>query len=116
MNIEPNFADHWKTQKLVSICGEAAVLCLLRIWALCQTRKTYALKNFTPEKLERACKWAGEPRALFDALMEVEFIERRGRDIIMHDFNAHNSRLCSSWKNGAKGGRPKAPRRRLPAE
>ncbi len=107
MNIDTDFADHWKTQRLVDKCGASAALCLIRIWAFCQSGKTDRIKDCTPQKLESIARWRGEMGGLFENLLEVGFIEQDGGDVVMHDFKSRNAKLCANWKNGAKGGRAK---------
>ena len=107
MNIDTDFADHWKTQRLVDKCGASAALCLIRIWAFCQSGKTDRIKDCTPQKLESIARWRGETGSLFENLLEVGFIEQDGGDVVMHDFKSRNAKLCANWKNGAKGGRAK---------
>lgn len=107
MNIDTDFADHWKTQRLVDKCGASAALCLIRIWAFCQSGKTDRIKDCTPQKLESIARWRGETGGLFENLLEVGFIEQDGVDVVMHDFKSRNAKLCANWKNGAKGGRAK---------
>ena len=107
MTIETDFCDHWKTSALIDKCGYQAVLCLIRLWSLCQTRKT---DSIPADKLERLARWDGEQNALFNALKVLQFIEpTEGENVVMHDFSKVNCKMFANWKNGRKGGRPKNP-------
>ena len=108
MIIETDFPDHWKTQLLVKRCGPEAVLCLLRIWAHCQLRKTGVLVGLSHDVFEAIAKWQGEEKLFYKTLAECRFSELGDEEtptITMHEFEIVNSKLVRNWTNGAKGGR-----------
>ncbi|MBP3358431.1 MAG: hypothetical protein J6K91_05915 [Opitutales bacterium] len=107
MIIETDFPDHWKTQKLIDVCGDKAVMCLLRLWLHCQLRKMWKFKTYSTIKIEAICRWNGEHGLFCKTLIEVGFLDVIGDDLVVHDFEDFNSKMCKNWKNGQKGGRPK---------
>ena len=101
MILETDFADHWKTQRLVSICGAEAVLCLLRIWSYCQQRKRWQFDGAQASIIEWIGKWNGEKGLLLATLKEVGFIdEEEDGEFSMHDFENVNGKMVSNWANG----------------
>lgn len=107
MILETDFPDHWKTQKLIDVCGDKAVMCLLRLWLHCQLRKMWRFKAYSTIKIEAICRWNGEHGLFCKTLIEVGFLDVIGDDLVVHDFEEFNSKLCKNWQNGQKGGRPK---------
>ena len=107
MILETDFPDHWKTQKLIDVCGDKAVMCLLRLWLHCQLRKMWRFKAYSTIKIEAICRWNGEHGLFCKTLIEVGFLDVIADDLVVHDFEDFNSKLCRNWENGQKGGRPK---------
>ena len=116
MIIETDFPDHWKTQRLISICGDKAVMCLLRLWLHCQLRKTWHFSVHTVRKIEAICRWDGVNGMFVNTLIDVGFLDCDNETLIVHDFEQFNSKLCRNWKNGQKGGRPKKSENQNPKE
>jgi len=106
MIIEPDFLTHWKTEFLVNRCGDAGVVCLLRLWAHGQMRKTQNFFNMTPELLEAIARWKGDAGVFFQALLDSAYIDVKDDVISLHQFEDYNAKLFKNWKNGVKGGRP----------
>lgn len=100
MILETDFADHWKTQRLVSICGAEAVLCLLRIWSYCQLRKRWKFDDSQASIIEWIGKWNGQEGLLLSTLKEVGFIDEEGGKLSMHDFEDVNGKMVTNWMNG----------------
>ena len=101
MILETDFVDHWKTQRLVYICGPDAVLCLLRIWSYCQQRKRWQFDGAQASIIEWIGKWNGEKGLLLATLKEVGFIdEEEDGEFSMHDFENVNGKMVSNWANG----------------
>ena len=101
MILETDFVDHWKTQRLVYICGPDAVLCLLRIWSYCQQRKRWQFDAAQASIIEWIGKWNGEKGLLLATLKEVGFIdEEEDGEFSMHDFENVNGKMVSNWANG----------------
>jgi hypothetical protein len=106
MIVEPDFLDHWKTRMLVRLLGtETAPLCVIRLWAHCQQRKTDRFTGWIPDVLASVCRWDGDGKTLWDAMLQT-FIEKDGETVIVHDWAMSNASLISAWENGKKGGRP----------
>lgn len=107
MIVQPDFADHWKTELLIRLCGtEAAVRCLLRFWSHCQNRRQWEFTNLTPEILASICRWQGEAQVFWDAMNQT-FIDRTGDTHTAHEWSEINSQLTHNWEAGKKGGRPR---------
>jgi hypothetical protein len=106
--VEPDFLDHWKTRELIRITGDpSSPLVVLRLWSHCHYRKTSRFMNLPDTALASICRWEKSPQELRAVLLEVGFLEQRGDQTIVHDWDVSNRMLISAWNNGAKGGRPK---------
>ncbi len=118
MIVEPDFLDHWKTQKMVSLLGENSPLLLIRLWAHCQMRHTDKLPIIAKdaEILAGICRFRGDPKQLWDAMINCRFIRLTKGGIVIHDWATTNSTLMRNWKNGQKGGRPKGSKNREKVE
>ena len=93
MTIETDFCDHWKTSALIDKCGYKAILCLIRLWSVCQTKKT---DSIPAGQLEYIARWDGKQNSLFDALEALQFIEpTTDGNVVMHDFSKVNNGLFS---------------------
>lgn len=109
MIVEPDFLDHWKTRLLARLLGtELAPVYVLRLWAHCQQRKTDRFTGWNPDVLASVCRWDGDGKKLWDAMLQT-FLEQDGDDVIAHDWGESNAGLISAWTNGKKGGRPRKP-------
>ena len=109
MIVTADFIEHWKTSMLIQNCDCEGVLCILRLWSFCQTRKTDILPA---SQIEHIAKWTGQKNTLLKALFELRFIDKiDDATVRMHDFAAVNNQMFASWGNGKKGGRPKTQRK-----
>ena len=110
MIVQPDFADHWKTDLLVRICrSESAVRCVLRFWSHCQNRRKWVFDGMTPETLAAICKWTGDTQLFWDAMAQT-FLDVNGKSVTAHEWESVNSRLIHNWTVGPKGGRPSKPK------
>jgi hypothetical protein len=101
MIVQPDFADHWKTDMLVRLSGsEASVRCLLRFWSHCQNRKQWRFNNFTPEILAAICKWTGDANAFWSAMTQTFAELREDGTLIAHEWEDMNATLLARWKGG----------------
>jgi len=72
MIVQPDFADHWKTELLIRVTGsEASVRCLLRFWSDCQNRRKWKFYGMTPATLAAVCKWTGDPETFWNAMTQT---------------------------------------------
>jgi hypothetical protein len=109
MIVQPDFADHWKTDLLVRMAGsESAVRCLLRFWSHCQNRRKWRFDELCPSMLAGICKWTGDENVFWDAMTHT-FLDVEDGIVIAHEWETINSRLIHNWTVGPKGGRPPKP-------
>lgn len=109
MIVDPDFLDHWKTQMLCNELGDpCAALCLIRLWAHCQNRKSDTFENLTAEALRAICRWSGDANKFEGELVRAGFVYRDGTTITVHGWSERNKELVAKWKNGKLGGRPKS--------
>ena len=108
MIVEPDFLEHWKTRLLVRLLGtEEAPLCVIRLWAHCQHRKTDRFTGWEPDVLASVCRWAGPAQTLWDSMLKTGFARIEEGVFIAHGWADCNASLVSAWANGKLGGRPK---------
>jgi hypothetical protein len=115
MIVETDFLEHWKTRLLVRLLGtETAPLYVIRLWAHCQSRKTYRLTQMgsgltqsKPDMLSAVCRWDGDPQIFWSAMVQT-FVEDSEDGIVAHGWAEANASLVASWNNGKMGGRPKS--------
>jgi hypothetical protein len=108
MRVEPELLDHPKFLKLEKRVGEGALKALHRLWGHCQgSQRGGRWMNADCEYVEIVCRWQGEPGKLFEAMVEVGFIEKLAKTLVIHDWDAMNSKAKANWTNGRLGGRPR---------
>ena len=88
---------------------ETAPLLVLRLWAHCQVKKTHRLGRVSAAALKSICRYKGAHEALWLAMQNSGFIEVKNEQLDVHEWSVYNAGLITSWKNGAKGGRPRKP-------
>lgn len=116
MIVDPDFLDHWRTGMVTDALGDpTAPMCILRLWAHCQERKSDTFVMPT-RGLKAQCKFQGEAEAFEKALIEAGFIERDGDTIKVCGWAEKNAALFAAWENGNKGGRPKKKTQSEPSE
>jgi hypothetical protein len=112
MKLDPGFATHWKTERLIDRCGPAAVVGLLRLWGDCQVRRRYTGLVMAPAKLAAMMRYEGDQTALWDAMTDVDapwLDAEEGGTWAIHGFAEHNKQIMHLWEAGKRGGRPKSP-------
>lgn len=97
---------------LVGLLGgdELGPIYVIRLWAHCQNRRQDTFENLTAEALKALCRFSGPANKLESSLAASGFIRRDGEDLKVLNWAEYNSALIAAWQNGAKGGRPKAPK------
>lgn len=109
MIVDPDFLDHWRTRMVVdALKDETVPMCILRLWAHCQTRKADRFEIPTPG-LKAQCRFQGDAQQFEAALIDAGFIARDGSSVHVLGWAEQNASLLAAWENGAKGGRPKKP-------
>lgn len=107
MIVDPDFLDHWRTGMVIDALNDpAAPMCILRLWAHCQERKSDTF-SMPSRGLKAQCKFPGNAQAFESALIEAGFLKRDGDVITVLGWAEKNASLLAAWENGAKGGRPK---------
>jgi len=112
MKLDPGFATHWKTERLIDRCGPAAVVGLLRLWGDCQVRRRFTGLALAPAKLASMMRYDGDHSALWEAMTDAEapwLDAEEGGTWAIHGFAEHNKQIIHLWQAGKKGGRPKSP-------
>ncbi len=99
MIVEPHFLTHWKTRRLVKLLGPVAPLYVLALWAYCQNRRTDRLR-INAQELANICDFDANPQVLWNALIELRFLDLDGDDVIVHEWAEVNAILIGRWKGG----------------
>lgn len=101
MKVVSNMLDHPKFLKLKKRVGNVAAECLLRIWGHCETNQKGELwSGADGEYVEIVAKFDGISGDLFNALVECGWVEKRRGAVLIHDWNATNSRAVTNWSLG----------------
>jgi hypothetical protein len=101
MKVVSNMLDHPKFLKLKKRIGLGAAEHLLRIWGHCETNQKGELwSGADGEYVEIVAKFDGVSGDLFNALVECGWVEKRRGAILIHDWNATNSRAVTNWALG----------------
>lgn len=110
MIVDPDFCDHWKTRMLVDLLDgdEMAPVYILRIWSHCQNRRQCCF-DISSKALKAICRFTGDADEFELAMSESGFLERTDDgDLLVCGWEEYNKSIVANWKNGKKGGRPKA--------
>jgi hypothetical protein len=111
MIVKPEFSEHWKTRLLAEITkDESAPLCVIRLWAHCQTSRRWEFPDMTPETLAAICRWGKRKPACHVALVKTRFVDRLKKGFAAHGWHEVNAQLIQKWDSGKKGGRPPKPK------
>lgn len=103
--INNSFFLHPKTKKLEHILGEAAPMYVIKIWVYAsQFFPDGVLKNLDDAFLENEIGWTKyHQENLIQELVNLEFLERDGCSLIIHDWQDHNSWASASDNRNNKG-------------
>jgi len=110
MKLDPGFASHWKTERLIARCGHSAVVGLLRLWGDCQIQRRWSGLAINPTKLAAMMRYEGDHTGLWEAMTDVDapwLDVEEGGTYAVHDFGHHQKQVIHMWENGRKGGRPR---------
>ena len=110
MKLDPGFASHWKTERLIARCGHSAVVGLLRLWGDCQIQRRWSGLAITPTKLAAMMRYEGDHAALWEAMTDTDahwLDPEEGGTYAVHDFGHNQKQVIHMWENGRKGGRPR---------
>lgn len=112
MKLDPGFASHWKTERLIARCGHGAVTGLLRLWGDCQISRRWNGLTLNPTRLAAIMRYDGDMEELWQAMIDPDapwLDQEEGGTWAVHDFGHHQRQVIGLWQNGRKGGRPKSP-------
>jgi hypothetical protein len=91
IRIAVSFRDHRKRRELRKLLGPAAEIALVDLWLFAaESRPDGDLTGLTVEDIAKEARWDGEPKAFVDALIRAKFIEKRRRNLRIHDWKEHN--------------------------
>jgi len=102
INIDLNYLDHPKVQKLVGLLGEGSELYPIRLWIYCGKyhMKDGRLNGYSEAEIESIAKWRGEHGKMLQALLNVGFVKSDKNGYFIHDWNEHEGHLQIYKKRG----------------
>lgn len=112
MKLDPGFASHWKTERLIARCGHGAVTGLLRLWGDCQIGRRWSGLTLNPTRLAAIMRYEGDKEELWQAMIDADapwLDPEEGGTWAVHDFAHHQKQAIHLWEAGRRGGRPKSP-------
>jgi len=84
--------DHHKTNKLIRRVGEGAFRCLIRLWCYAaENRPNGILSGMDAIDIAIASGWGGNEQEWIDALASTGWIDIAEDEIILHDWEVHNT-------------------------
>ena len=110
MKLDPGFANHWKTERLIADLGAEGVVAVLRLWGNAQIRREFTGLHFTPKRLAMETKWKGDENHLFQVFTDPDapWLDKDDDGTFsIHGFSEHQFQIVQLWSNGKKGGRPR---------
>jgi hypothetical protein len=103
MRVLPSLLNHPKFQRLRRMVGDRAAEYLLRIWGHCEENQKGELwVGANDEYVEIVCAYTGENGILFRSLVNCGFLDQKRNGVLVHDWNATNSRAVSNWELGTR--------------
>lgn len=107
INVSVHYFSDPKVRRLIGLLGKSADVLPLRLWCHCgaQHGETGRLVGYTEEEIEAVCEWWGEKGKMFHAFTKLKLIERKGKDVVVHDWTewqGHIRALRKRAKNNAK--------------
>lgn len=97
LNLDVNYFEHVKTQRLVAALGIGSEVFPIRLW--CFVGKHYPetgdLPGLETGELENLLGWRGEAGRCVEALIKVGFLERIKRGFRVHDWKEHSGHLAA---------------------
>lgn len=83
IRVDDGMPDNVKVMALCAALGDGAGFCLVRLW--CYAGKRHPSGKFpSPDAIEQAARWTGEPGAFHAALVRLRLLEPDG--VTLHDW------------------------------
>jgi hypothetical protein len=102
LNLDLDYFDHPKTVRLVGLLGRGADLLPIRLWSYCGKfhAENGELTGYSPEEIEAALKWWGQPGRALEALLrpfkeKPGFLERIESGYKVHDWEKINGHIAA---------------------
>lgn len=90
IRLDTRLTRHWKFKKLKRIIGATTLEHLVVFWAtVAEQMPNGALNGWTPDDIEDAAEWTGEPGVLFAALLDCRFLDTTPQGFTPHDWAEH---------------------------
>ena len=96
LNVDLDYLDHPKTQRLARLLGNNAELIPIRLWIYCGKFHSEAgeLPGYSAQEIESICKWRGQSGKAVKALLLVKFIsELPGGGYAVHQWADHQGHI-----------------------
>ena len=102
IRLDVDFFSHPKTRKIQRRCGDAGVLCILRLWTwVGKSRPNGKLEGLDVESIELAADWLGPPGEWVTAMHEVKFLDQDEDGVYsIHDWETRNGWVSRSTERG----------------
>lgn len=103
LNLDLDYFDHPKTQRLIAILGPGSEILPLRLWVYVAKfhPKEGGFPNYSEDEIEGIAKWGGMRQAMLQAFLRVGFLEKRDETYYVHDWDEHAGHILV-YKDRAK--------------
>ena len=97
LNLDLDFSDHPKFEKIESILGNGASILVIRLWAYSgkYSAEHGTLYTISAEKIENKIGWWGDRGDCIAAMLSIGFIEQDDQGFKIHDWQVHQGHI---WK------------------
>lgn len=78
LNLDLDYFEHVKTQRLVGLLGRGAEVLPIRLWCACGKHRAESgtLAGYSAQEIEALCAWWGKSGQMVKAMVQVGFLDR----------------------------------------
>jgi len=104
LNLDPNYFQHPKTLRLIGLLGKGADVLPIKLWAHCaKFHVDGELRNYSEAEIESSIAWTGASGQFVESMLKVGFLDKKGSEYILHDWEEHEGHLIAFRKRAKLG-------------
>lgn len=104
LNVDLDYFDHPKTQRLIGLLARGSEVLPIRLWAYCGKyhAESGRLDGYGPQEIESILQWRGKPGEAVDALVKVGYLEPTENGYKVHDWIEYQGHIHAYKVRGKK--------------